>query len=154
MTVGGFYLDEFEVTVGRFRRFVDQYDGTVPAEGAGAHPKIPGSGWQTAWNKYYHATREKLVAAIKCDSTYQTWHDSPSGTEQHPMNCVTWYEAFAFCAWDGGRLPTEAEWEKAAAGGDENRLFPWGMAEADITRASYGCLYDGARDAGLRISRR
>ena len=143
VTVSAFYLDEFEVTVGRFRRFVEQYDGTVPVEGVGAHPKIAGSGWQAAWNSHYHATREKLVSAIKCNSSYQTWRDSPSGTEQHPMNCVNWYEAFAFCAWDGGRLPTEAEWEKAAAGGDENRLYPWGMAEADITRASYECRYDG-----------
>jgi formylglycine-generating enzyme required for sulfatase activity len=43
-----------------------------------------------------------------------------------PINCVSWYVAFAFCVWDGGRLPTEGEWEYAAAGGSENRLYPWG----------------------------
>ncbi len=53
------------------------------------------------------------------------------------MSCVNWYEAFAFCAWDGGWLPTEAEWEKAAAGGDENRLYPWGAAAPTTSLAVY-----------------
>src|SRR6185503_5212427 len=59
------------------------------------------------------------------------------------MNCVSWFEAFAFCAWDGGRLPTETEWNYAAAGGNEQRVYPWG-ANIDLTKASYDCAGDGS----------
>ncbi len=42
------------------------------------------------------------------------------------LNCVPWYVMMAFCIWDGGRLPTDAEWSFAAQGGEEQRPFPWG----------------------------
>jgi sulfatase modifying factor 1 len=128
-------LDTFEVTVGRFRKFVEAYQ--VPTEGVGAHSKVPNSGWRTAWASLIAPDAAQLRSNLDCGKAYQTWTADPGGNEALPINCVTWFEAFAFCAWDGGRLPSEAEWEFASTGGHENRPYPWGLTNPDDTLANY-----------------
>jgi sulfatase modifying factor 1 len=137
VTIGRFWLDRFEVSVERFRPFYDAYPvGVVPTAGAGAHPLLPGSGWQDDFAVDLPESREQLLAQLACGET-ATFSGEASGREDWPVNCVSWVIAFSFCAASGGRLPSEAEWERAAAGGDENRRYPWGAGSPDVERASF-----------------
>jgi formylglycine-generating enzyme required for sulfatase activity len=56
---------------------------------------------------------------------------------------VNWWESYAFCIWDGGFLPSQAEWEYAAAGGSQQREYPWGSTDPGTMNqyAIYNCYY-------------
>jgi sulfatase modifying factor 1 len=128
-----YYLDKFEVTVGRVLAFLDanighRKDGPPP-EGTGAHPKIERSGWRSEWNEYLSTEATALRSRLEqCyveqpSRIYSTFY-GPARNPAKPATCLTWYEAFVFCAWDGGRLPTELEWSYAAQG-PEHRTYPF-----------------------------
>jgi formylglycine-generating enzyme required for sulfatase activity len=147
-TVGDFRLDTFEVTVGRFRKFKAAWEGGWrPSAGAGKHTHLNGgqglvnsgangyeAGWDKAWESDVTPTDPYLSS---CGPSYATWTSSPGANENRPISCTNWYEQYAFCIWDGGFLPSEAEWNYAATGGSEQRQYPWGATAPDCTYANY-----------------
>ena len=152
-TVNDFYLDKYEITVGRFRVFVNEGMGTQkspPAAGAGANLAITGSGWDSTWNTKLAADPNSLTTALKCSAASQTWTDTAGSYEIKPINCLDWYTAFAFCAWDGGRLATEAEWNYTASGGIEQRYYPWSSPPTSTTIDYSYAVYCGGSCAGTQ----
>jgi iron(II)-dependent oxidoreductase len=71
------------------------------------------------------------------------------GYENHPVNCVVWRQAWTFCNWYGGRLPSESEWEYAASSEGTPTVYPWGM---DAPSCRYAIITDetGVEGCGKR----
>ena len=109
--VDAFYMDKYEVTNAQFKAFVD------------ANPP-----WQ----------KDKIDERFAWDGYLSHWNGNnyPSGKSNHPVTHVSWYAAMAYANWVDKRLPTEAEWEKAARGGLVGKKYPWGNA-IDTRQANY-----------------
>jgi formylglycine-generating enzyme required for sulfatase activity len=167
-TVSPFRLDIYEVTVGRFRPFVNAVAaGWLPPAGSGKHTHANGgsglansaapgtyeTGWYPTWNPTLATTASAWTTNLQCLASHQTWTPAAGANENHPIDCVTWAEAYAFCIWDGGFLPSEAEWNYAAAGGGEQRAYPWSVPSTLTTiDCSYANYYGGGGGADYCVS--
>lgn len=169
-TVSALRLDKYDVTVGRFRQFVnalmppDGGVGWLPAAASGKHTHLNGGqglvsagatspdggvvyelGW-LAFNDSQLAPTDANLTTACSDPASATWTASTASQENLPINCTNWWESYAFCIWDGGFLPSEAEFGFAAAGGSEQRLYPWGST--DPGTASQYAIYGNHYNAG------
>jgi formylglycine-generating enzyme required for sulfatase activity len=117
-------------------------NGLADRQVAGSFEK----GWDSAWNSYIPtgpAAVDTWNTNLGCRGAGGTWTSTPQGNESLPIGCITWYEAYAFCIWDGGFLPSEAEWEYAEVGGSKQLEYPWGdnPPGTDTKLAIYNCYY-------------
>ncbi len=151
-TVSTFRLDKYVVTVGRLRQFVNARNaGWLPTPGSGKHTHLNGGnglagnnggfepGWAASDDSNIAVTDANLTCGLYDNN--ETWTAYAGTQENLPINCVNWYEAYAFCIWDGGFLPSDAEWEYAAAGGAQQREYPWGSTAPGTACPGTGCQY-------------
>jgi len=98
--LSAYYMDKFEVTNHQYAQFLAALATDRPRD---AHPQAP-------------SHKDPIP-------TY--WHDRRLNGATQPVTGVDWYDAYAYCRWAGRRLPTEAQWEKAARG-PSGQEYPWG----------------------------
>ena len=110
-----FYIDKYEVTKLQFSEFLNE------------------KGNQEEGGVDWLDTSDEDCLIEYRDGKYQP----KSGYENHPVIEVSWFGARAYAEWAGKRLPTEAEWEKAARGGLVGKKYPWGDS-IDSSKANYG----------------
>ncbi len=115
VTVGNFYMGKYEITVAQFRKFVDETSYRTDAETGDGSYIWTGSTWE-----------KRSGVNWKCDAE---GNQRPQNEYSHPVIHVTWNDANEYCNWSSRktgktyRLPTEAEWEYAAKGGNQSRGY-------------------------------
>ncbi|MBA3726395.1 MAG: ergothioneine biosynthesis protein EgtB [Armatimonadetes bacterium] len=137
LAVGPFLLGKYPVTVADYMEFMDG--------GGYSRPELwTPEGW--SWRESEGAEAPEYWEQLSGSRAYR----SPVGfrmiAPHEPVASLSWFEADAFARWKGMRLPTEAEWEFAASGGQ--RRYPWGDEEPTQERANFGLSKWGVSSAG------
>ncbi|HET9403068.1 MAG TPA: SUMF1/EgtB/PvdO family nonheme iron enzyme [Burkholderiales bacterium] len=125
LTLAAYLIDRYPVTNARFAEFLNAIGP-------------------------FNARQERLFDFDDPDARVHRVHGkwvADAGFEQHPVVEVTWAGARDYCAWRGKRLPSEAEWEKAARGTD-GRRYPWGNSTPDRSRAQFSARFNETAPVG------
>ena len=127
--VDGFYIDRYEVTNAEFARFVEATGYTTVAERSGPGGRLGSLVFAP------EASRGRYLDWWRAEPTADWRHPEGEGSDllrrsRHPVVHVAHEDARAYCTWRGARLPTEAEWERAARGGLEGARYVWGQTFA------------------------
>jgi formylglycine-generating enzyme required for sulfatase activity len=121
----------------------DRHNGVIRIDWGGEDPQhvVTLDSYWIDRTEVTNAQYRKCVQAGLCrPPATDTFEDATY--DNHPVFMVTWYDARDYCAWIGNRLPTEAEWEKAARGTD-GREWPWGNEYPDCSRVNMGPVGSG-----------
>jgi len=155
--VDAFYIDETEVTNAQFREFVEATHYVTTAERPPSLSDImsqlpPGTPSPNA-DVLQPGALVFMPPTVDGDYWWQwvtgaNWRhpegpdSSIEGKDHYPVVQVSWFDAVAYATWSGKRLPTEAEWEFAARGGLENKIYAWGD-QAPLPHESRANIWDG-----------
>jgi serine/threonine-protein kinase len=124
-----FWMDKTEVTNAQFAKFVDAIGYRTTAETSNAY-------------SYVQDLRLRDFVSVP-DAEWrrpQGKNSNINNKGDHAVTQISWQDAAAYCEWAGRRLPTEAEWEKAARGAD-GRMFPWGNRPPQLTDLNFDFLH-------------
>lgn len=126
-----------DVTVAQYVDFLNKAlaDGTLKVDGDRIVGYYPGDEFHGAKHEIHIDAGDYIIVPTNDPASRFTFGGNKftvkTGWENHPMTNVSWFGAWTYCGYNGWRLPTELEWEKAARGSGDDRPFPWGY---DIAR--------------------